>query len=860
MQEIFVKLCQIEPKLEYSEEKLRLIIEDIKTIIPENTPEEKATSKISKYLCDSEEYKLAARVAIYNHQQKILSKYPTFSEFVSDNGIKKLGTKHRGFFRESFINFVCRNSEVLDDIIDHSYDFKLTSAGFDSIKSGYLLRNKNQIIELPQYLLMRNAVALYYSEGREEIDKIHQKITEDTEKLNKVSEYLDGIYDEDHDPEVNYQALQEILKKELRSHQETLKKYTKTEFEDDTKALSNIVEYYVNAREFYFISATPILSNAGCKDAPLISCFIQKLVSDSILGIGETLKNTMLLQKGNGGVSSAFHEIRAEGSIIESSGRICDGICKPMEIFEGTAHYVDQNKKRAGAHVIYLQAHHPDIFNFIYMKDQFRPVGKKRMDLFYAVWADQLFFDEVANNGYWYLMCPSSYPGLNKVYGEDFNKMYREYVKSASDRGLMIDRDAFIRDSAINEGVLDGLVLRIKARQLFTEIFKAQGNSGVPYLLNKTQFNACSNFEEIIEASNLCCEIALPFNEDTTAICCLSSIKVSAFFKKIPKRLETFEEYYALFDWVKFEEVSRLLVRNLNRVIDINKYPNELAKKGAEQYRPIGIGIQDLASLFFKMRLPFDHPLALEFSNYIEEFKYYCTLDESVELAKVRGPYPRFSTSRYKDGKLAFDLYKNFNYESLKLGLEKWDGLRKKLMIYGAANSQVGANMPNASTSVIAGSTVESREPLYSNIYTRKFSFGEYIVINEYLMEDLKELGIYSKTLMNKIMEKDGDLSEIPEIPDEIKEIYKTVYEIGMKAVIDQYAGAQRFICQSQSMNMYPKNPNIETIWATYKYAIDSQLKTICYYYRGKPKTTATKNYEVVAIEKNDQTCESCSG
>lgn len=839
MKRIFEIICNIEPKLNYSENEIDFLIKDIDSIVT-NQKSKQGIQKISKFLCDSNYLDLSARYAIYTHQEEILKVYPTFSSYIIDNGfvpISKFSDKLRGFFKNSFINFVKRNADVLDKMIDNTRDYLLSISGFDSLKSGYLLRRRNQVIELPQYLFMRNAIALFYSEGADDQDLLE-------EELLKLWE----------EPIVNKEKISKYIK--------ILNKYYDTEAERDKKALETIKIFYTYISQFKFITATPILANAGCKNGPLISCFIQKLVNDSINGIGETVKNTMNLQKGNGGVGTAIHEMRAAGSIIESSGRVCDGVVKPTEIFEGVVHYVDQNKKRPGAHVLTLSITHPDIFDFIFLKDQFRPKGKKFMDLFYAVWVDELFFERVRENGYWYLMCPSSYPGLNKVYGDEFNKLYQKYVDAAKKQDLIIDRDQFIREHAINDGILDGKVLRIKARQLLTEIFKAQGNSGVPYIMNKTQVNKCSNFKEIIEGSNLCCEITLPFDEETTAICCLSSIKISEFYTPINMKVdeictEDFEFHEKLFDWEGLMKVAKLLVCTLNRVIDVNKYPNELSKRGAQKYRPIGIGIQDLASLFFKMRVPYSSAVALEMSNRIEEIIYFATLEQSNELAKIHGPYPAWNTSKTADGLLQFDLYEDFDYSWLSKKLD-WDGLRKNIKTYGLYNSTLKTNMPNASTSNICGSTVESREALYANIYSRKFSFGVYTVINNYLMKDLNVLGLNKPEIINKIMENDGNLNAIDEIPYALKEIYKTVYEIGMKAVIDQYAGAQRFICQSQSMNVYPKNQSIETIWATYDYAISKKLKTICYYYRGSSKTAATKNFEVVTVKP--EVCTSCSG
>ena len=555
--------------------------------------------------------------------------------------------------------------------------------------------------------------------------------------------------------------------------------------------------------------------------------------------------------------------MRPAGDIIESSGRVCDGVCKPLKIADEIAFYVDQNKKRAGAHVFWLAAYHPDIFEFIYMKDQFKDVEKHALRLFYGVWADRLFFEQVEKNGDWYLLSPVSYPGLNLVYGKEFDDLYFSYVREAEEKGLLVDRSKFMEERSLNEGILDGLVLRLPARQLMCEIIKAQSSTGVPYLMDKTRVNECSNFPDIIESSNLCCEITLPYTENMTNVCCLASIKISEFFSKPDGPLKSYEEFQGLFNFPLLAEVTRQCVRNLDRVLSINKYPNELSRKGAEKYRAIGIGQQDLSSLYMKAGIAYDSNLASEINFRIQEFIYFHAIDQSCDLAALYGPFPAFPESKMAAGIFQFDCYPDFDHRLLSGDLD-WSGLREK-MKKGVRNGTLLANMPTAGTAIITGSEVESVEPLYSNIYTRKFAFGEYPIVNRYLVEALEKNSLNTSEMRDAIIRESGNLAGIPEVPEGIKKVFATVYEFGMKPVIDQYADRQRFVCQSQSMNVYPFSQDIGTIWKTYLYGVKCGLKTICYYYRGRTDISAQKNFEKSSDkgEKkgkyDDYVCQSCS-
>ncbi len=805
MNSLLKELCDITPILAIKD--LNAITDSLDEMIPKNARKDKVYEMVSKYLFDmskTEYMELGSRVSVYANQEVVYTLYPKFSDFIYDNAIRFIrGGKKRGFFNEDLVSFVKKNEDALNNLIDKSYDFKYDLAAMESFKSTYFLRKRNKVIESPQYLLLREALGIWYS------------------------------------------------------------------YENGDKAIEEITLHYKLERDLYFTNSTPIKCNSACNKAPLISCFIQKLINDSIHGIGMTVVNTMDLQKGNGGVSTAIHELRANGSIIESSGRICDGVMKPLHIFKEVAKYVDQNKKRPGAHVLYLACYHPDIFDFIGMKNQFKAEGKFALELFYAIWCDQLFFDRVLENGDWYLMCPSSYPGLNLVFGEAFNSLYEKYVDEARQAGLIVDRNEFLENLNTNEGILDGIVLKIKARQLFLEVIKNLSDTGVPYILNKTQINECSNFEIPIEASNLCCEITLPFTSDMTAVCCLSSIKVSEFMPLCAISQDgklKIEEYIELFDWDKFEIVIRLCVRNLNRVLDINHYPNDLAKKGASLYRPIGIGIQDLSSVFFKMGVPFASPEARQMNFLIQEFLTFHAYTMSMELAKESGPYPMFHLSKTAQGKFPFDHYQDFNYGSLSKKLD-WTNLGYNMITYGLKNATLIAHMPTAGTSLICRSTVESVEPLLSVIYSRKFTFGEYPIINQWFIEALRLRNLLTDKLIQDVILANGCLEKIDGIPDDIKAIYASVYEIGMKEVIDHYATRQKFVCQSQSMNVYPYKQDIDTIYQMYKYAIESKLKTISYYFRGNTTISAAKNMVSSSlkeggadeVEEIDEVCTSCS-
>lgn len=754
--------------------------------IPANTPVWDAYGTFAKMFYDSGDLyqmKFGSRLSVYALHLQILPKYPTFSSMITSS----IGT----LFSEEVLDFVMKHEDELNDMVDIEVDYTYNIMAIEGYKSTYILRKNNEMIEIPQYVLLRTAIGLWY----------------------------------------NASAIEE---------------------KDDVNNMNKIRETYELERSLYFTHATPIKANSLCKNNCLISCFIQKLKSDSIRGIGKTMDRTMMMQKANAGVATSMHNIRPTGDIIGSSGRICDGIEKPLQIFNEIAKYVDQNKKRPGAHAITLAAYHPDIFNFATMKDQFAPAGKGAKDLFYAVWCDQLFLDAVVDGSSWYLMSPHHYNGLEAVYGEKFNELYLSYVEEAENSGKLYEYEDFHRELYKHKGVLADKVLKLPARKLFYHLIKCQVATGLPYIMNKTLINSASNSTTIIESSNLCCEITLPFDENTTAVCCLSSIKISEFAPCLTSR-PTFDEIVKIFDWTKLKKVVGIIVHNLNRVLEINSYPTKETEKGAREYLPIGVGTQDLSYLFMKLHIPFTSPEAAKLNIKIQQFIYYYALSESIKLAKIHGPYPKYSTSRFAQGLLQFDLHPDFDYSILDSSLN-WDNLRYELSVHGCRNHTLLANMPTAGTSTVVGSYIEAQEPCTSVYSTRKLGKSEILIIPEKFQLDLMREGIYNAELSEKIRLADGRICEIGEISQELRDIYATVYDFGMKPVIDHYKDRQPFVCQSQSMNIFLDDININTISSMYFYIIGRGLKTLCYYFRGKASIGAAKN-KVVDVE-----CKSCSG
>jgi len=564
------------------------------------------------------------------------------------------------------------------------------------------------------------------------------------------------------------------------------------------------IETYNLLSEKWFTHATPTLFNAGTPKPQLSSCFLLTMKDDSIDGIYDTLKQCAKISQSAGGIGLSAHNIRAKGSYIKGTGGTSNGIVPMLRNFDMTARYVDQGGgKRKGSFAIYLEPWHADIFAFLDLKKNHGKEELRARDLFYALWVPDLFMKRVEQNENWSLFCPNETPGLSDCYGEEFERLYEKYEKEGRYRK------------------------QIKAQDLWFEILESQIETGTPYILYKDAANKKSNQKNLgtIKSSNLCTEIIEYTSPDEVAVCNLASIALPKFVT---------EE--GTFDHQTLYDISYVVTKNLNKVIDINYYPVEEAKRSNFRHRPIGIGVQGLADTFIKLHLPFDSEEAKGLNIDIFETIYFASMTASKDLAKLDGAYETFKGSPVSKGIFQFDMW-GITPQS---GRWDWNSLKKEVKKHGARNSLLLAPMPTASTSQILGNN-ECFEPYTSNIYTRRTLSGEFIVVNKYLMRDLIELGLWNDGMKNRLIEANGSVQNIPEIPQNVKDLYKTVWEIAQKLIIDMAADRGAYICQSQSMNIHIQDPNFGKMTSMHFYAWKQGLKTGMYYLRSKAATDAIK-------------------
>ncbi|UII34367.1 ribonucleoside-diphosphate reductase subunit alpha [Fulvivirga ulvae] len=568
---------------------------------------------------------------------------------------------------------------------------------------------------------------------------------------------------------------------------------------DDIEAA---IETYNLLSEKWFTHATPTLFNAGTPKPQLSSCFLLTMQDDSIDGIYDTLKQCAKISQSAGGIGLSIHNIRATGSYIKGTGGVSNGIVPMLRNFDMTARYVDQGGgKRKGSFAIYLEPWHADIFDFLDLKKNHGKEELRARDLFYALWISDLFMKRVEDNDVWSLFCPNEAPGLSESYGDDFEKLYTKYEREGKYRK------------------------QVKAQDLWFEILEAQIETGTPYMLYKDAANKKSNQKNLgtIKSSNLCTEIMEYTAPDEVAVCNLASIALPKFVTEDGK-----------FDHKKLYEITKVITRNLNKVIDINYYPVEEAKKSNLRHRPIGIGVQGLADTFLMLKMPFDSDEARGLNKHIHETIYFAAMTASMELAKEHGPYETFKGSPVSKGIFQFDMWG----VSPDSGRWDWDSLKKEVKKSGVRNSLLLAPMPTASTSQILGNN-ECFEPYTSNIYTRRTLSGEFIIVNKHLMKDLIGLGLWNDGMKNRLIEANGSIQNIPEIPQHIKDLYRTVWEISQKAIIDMAADRGAYICQSQSMNVHIQDPNFGKLTSMHFYAWKKGLKTGMYYLRSKAAASA---------------------
>jgi len=564
------------------------------------------------------------------------------------------------------------------------------------------------------------------------------------------------------------------------------------------KDVEAAIETYTLMSEKWFIHATPTLFNAGTPKPQLSSCFLLSMTDDSIPGIFETLSRCAKISQSAGGIGISVHNVRAKGSYIKGTGGTSNGIIPMLKVFNDTARYVDQGGgKRKGAFAVYLEPWHADIFDFLDLKKNHGKEENRARDLFYAMWVPDLFMERVKDNGKWSLFCPNEAPGLHECYGGEFEALYHKYESEGRARKT------------------------INAQDLWFAILESQIETGTPYILYKDACNNKSNQKNLgtIKSSNLCTEIIEYTAPDEVAVCNLASISLSKFVIEDKKT----------FDFQKLHDITKVITRNLNKIIDINYYPIPEAQNSNFRHRPIGIGVQGLADAFILMRMPFDSDEAKKLNADIFETIYNAALEESCTLAQRDGSYTTFAGSPASKGILQFDMWGIDPGQ----GRYDWNRLKEDIKNKGLRNSLLLAPMPTASTSQILGNN-ECFEPYTSNIYTRRTLSGEYIIVNKHLLKDLTRLGLWNDELKQKLMAANGSVANIPEIPNELKALYKTVYEISQKVIIDQAADRGAFICQSQSLNLFVENPNFGKLSSMHFYGWQKGLKTGMYYLRSK--------------------------
>ena len=571
---------------------------------------------------------------------------------------------------------------------------------------------------------------------------------------------------------------------------------------DDLEAA---IETYTLMSKKYFTHATPTLFNSGTPKPQLSSCFLLTMQDDSIDGIYNTLKQTAKISQSAGGIGLSIHNIRATGSYIAGTNGTSNGIVPMLRVFNDTARYVDQGGgKRKGSFAIYIEPWHSDIFDFLELKKNHGKEEMRARDLFYAMWIPDLFMKRVESNEEWTLMCPNECPGLYDTHSEEFEKLYLKYEKDQKGRKT------------------------IKARELWEKILEAQIETGTPYMLYKDACNRKSNQKNLgtIRSSNLCTEILEYTSKDEIAVCNLASIALPMFVKNNS------------FDHKELFKVTKRVTKNLNKVIDRNYYPVKEAENSNFRHRPIGLGVQGLADTFIKLRMPFTCDDAKTLNQEIFETIYFAALTASMEEAIKEGAYKSYKGSPISKGEFQHNMW-GIKDDELS-GRWDWDGLRKEIKKNGVRNSLLVAPMPTASTAQILGNN-ECFEPYTSNIYTRRVLSGEFIVVNKHLLEDLVKLGLWTEELKQELMKANGSIQHIDGIPEDIKELYRTVWELKMKDVIDMARHRGYFIDQSQSLNLFMEGATMAKLTSMHFYAWKSGLKTGMYYLRTKSAVDAIK-------------------
>lgn len=701
---------------------------------------------------------LAARIAVSNlHKEMAQMELQSFSQVTKalHGNTKRHRDRRKAapIVSEAYAEFVASHANVLDNMVCIVRDFDLNYFGFKTLERSYLKRDScGRILECPQYLIMREAVAIHMPDG-----------------------------DPSHWNEPSVEA-----------------------------ALDRIKLHYESESKGYFTHATPTKFNAGCVKQQMSSCFLLTMQKDSIEGIYDTLKQCANISKNAGGIGIGIHKIRAKGSYIEGTNGISNGLVPMLRVYNNTARYVDQGGgKRKGAFAAYLEPWHADIKDFLQLKKNHGKEERRARDLFYAMWTPDLFMKRVSENGNWSLFCPNEAPGLHECWGEEFEKKYVEYERTP---GLARET--------------------MKARELMDAIVTSQCETGTPYMLYKDQCNRTSNQQHLgtIQSSNLCTEVVQFTSPEEVAVCNLASLALPKFVKKN-------EDGYMFFDHQHFMKIVGQVVENLERVIDRNYYPVKEARHSNMRHRPMGIGVQGLADTFTLMGYCFTSPEAQKLNVEIFQSLYFAAVDRSCSIAKVLGHYPSYPGSPASKGMLQPDLW-GMDRKELNHDLHDWDGLYQRVDAHGLRHSLLVAPMPTASTSQILGNS-EGIDPRTSNLYVRRTSSGEFVVANKYLHKSLIEQNLWTPEIRAKILKDYGSVQDIEEIPKEVKQVFKTVWELGVKEQLKMAADRGRFICQSQSLNVHMENTEKHRVIAMHLHGWKLGLTTGMYYLRGKAAVEA---------------------
>ena len=636
---------------------------------------------------------------------------------------------------------------------------------------------------------------------------LHSKGVVSDEFMKCVSLKLDGVIDHSRDYLFGFFGIKTLQKMYLNQGETPQYMFMRVAVGIHSDNFERVKETYNLMSQLYFTHATPTLFNAGAKRPQMSSCFLLAMKDDSLDGIYDTMKDCAQISKWSGGIGLHVHNVRAKGSQIRGTNGTSDGIIPMLRVFNNTARYVNQGGRRKGSIAIYLEPWHADIMEFLELRLNQGDEEARCRDLFTALWIPDLFMKKVEEDGDWHLMCPNESPNLADVHSEEFNEMYRMYVAQGRYKRV------------------------VKARDVWNSIIKSQVETGAPYMLYKDACNAKSNQKNLgtIKSSNLCTEIIEYTDKDETAVCNLASLCLPAFVRESAWGNADGESGVSIdLDCVKLAEVTRVITRNLNRVIDKNFYPTESARKSNLRHRPIAIGVQGLADVYMMLGVSFDSPEARQMNKDIFATIYHAALEESCELALEEGTYESFRDSPAEKGQLQFDLWGKTD--------RGFDDLKQKIATFGLRNSLLVAPMPTASTAQIMGNN-EAFEPYTTNLYLRRTLAGEFVMINKHLVKDLIKIDKWNKDIKDKIIYDKGSVQNL-DIPDRLKEIYRTVWEIPTRSIIDMAADRGPYIDQSQSMNLFVENPTTAKLSSMHMYAWKKGLKTGMYYLRTRAKAS----------------------